>query len=175
MLTLYGVSITTENAQHILASLFVDGARATARRSRGDDRSRPLCEHAFVMSQGSARIRYQRSIQARNVFLAETAAFEMGTLSLEDALQLACCTRKRRTTSSTRPPSDGSAGYCWKGRCRSRWRRIRWSSSASCVGLGLVGLLGRSRRLHFGELQRAAALSQDQSRAESMPVATCAE
>src|SRR6476646_8202875 len=88
MLTLYGVSITTENAQHILASLFVDGARATARRSRGDDRSRPLCEHAFVMSQGSARIRYQRSIQARNVFLAETAAFEMRTLSLEDALQL---------------------------------------------------------------------------------------
>jgi hypothetical protein len=41
-----------------------------------------------VTSQGSAGTRFQRSIQARNVFLAETAAFEMGTLSLEDALQL---------------------------------------------------------------------------------------
>jgi hypothetical protein len=47
-----------------------------------------LCEHAFVTSQGSAGTRFRRSIQARNVLLAETAAFEMGTLSLEDALQL---------------------------------------------------------------------------------------
>ena len=47
-----------------------------------------FCEHAFVTSQGSPGTRFQRSIQARNVFLAETAAFEMGSLSLEDALQL---------------------------------------------------------------------------------------
>jgi hypothetical protein len=37
-----------------------------------------------VSSQRTAGTRFQRSIQARNVFLAETAAFEMGTLSLED-------------------------------------------------------------------------------------------
>ena len=37
---------------------------------------------------GLASIRFQRSIQVRNVFLAETAAFEMGSLLLEDALQL---------------------------------------------------------------------------------------
>jgi hypothetical protein len=41
-----------------------------------------------VTSEGSAGTRFRRSIQARNVFLAETAAFEMGSLSLEDAPQL---------------------------------------------------------------------------------------
>ena len=41
-----------------------------------------------MTSQGSAGTRFRRSIEARNVFLAETAAFEMGSLSLEDALQL---------------------------------------------------------------------------------------
>jgi hypothetical protein len=41
-----------------------------------------------VTSQGLAGTRFQRSLEARNVFLAETAAFGMGTLSLENALQL---------------------------------------------------------------------------------------
>jgi HEAT repeat protein len=41
-----------------------------------------------VTSQGSPGTRFQRSVQTRNVFLAETAAFELGTLSLENALQL---------------------------------------------------------------------------------------
>ena len=41
-----------------------------------------------MTSQGSPGTRFRRSIEARNVFLAETAAFEMGSLSLEDALQL---------------------------------------------------------------------------------------
>jgi hypothetical protein len=41
-----------------------------------------------VTSQGSPNTRFQRSIEKRNLFLAETAAFEMGTLSLENALQL---------------------------------------------------------------------------------------
>jgi hypothetical protein len=42
----------------------------------------------FVTSQGSAGTRFQRAVDVRNVILAETAAFEMGRLSLEDALAL---------------------------------------------------------------------------------------
>jgi hypothetical protein len=41
-----------------------------------------------VTSQGSANSRFQRAIRGRNLFLAETAAFEMAEMSLEDALAL---------------------------------------------------------------------------------------
>ena len=47
-----------------------------------------FCEHAFVTSQGSAGTCFRPPIQARNVFLAETAAIEPVFLSLEDVLQL---------------------------------------------------------------------------------------
>ncbi len=42
----------------------------------------------FVTSQGSAHSRFQRAILGRHLFQAETAAFEMKTLSLADALAL---------------------------------------------------------------------------------------
>ena len=42
----------------------------------------------FVISQGTAGTRFARAVRSRNLFLAETAAFEMGKLSLEDALAL---------------------------------------------------------------------------------------
>ncbi len=42
----------------------------------------------FVTSQGSATARFQRAIRGRHLFQAETAAFEMTTMSLEDALAL---------------------------------------------------------------------------------------
>ena len=41
-----------------------------------------------MTSQGSPESRFQRAVASRNLFLAETAAFEMEALSLEDALQL---------------------------------------------------------------------------------------
>jgi len=52
-----------------------------------------------MTSQGSAQGRFQRAIHARNVANAETAAREMGGLSLADALALcellAACDPKR--------------------------------------------------------------------------------
>ena len=42
----------------------------------------------FVTTGGSADTRFQRAVKGRNLLLAETAAFEMTTLSLEDALAL---------------------------------------------------------------------------------------
>ena len=42
----------------------------------------------FLTSQGSAGTRFARAVRSRNLFLAETAAFEMGKLSLGDALAL---------------------------------------------------------------------------------------
>ena len=42
----------------------------------------------FVTAQGSARTRFKRAVEKRSLFLAETAAFEMETLTLEDALAL---------------------------------------------------------------------------------------
>ena len=47
-----------------------------------------LCEHVFVTAQGSADTRFRRAVRGRNLFLAETAAFELGSLSLADALSL---------------------------------------------------------------------------------------
>jgi len=47
-----------------------------------------LCEHVFVTSEGSAGSRFARAVRFRNLFLAETAAFEMATLSLGEALAL---------------------------------------------------------------------------------------
>src|SRR5262245_50452354 len=41
-----------------------------------------------MTSQGTAHGRFQRAIAARNVLNAETAAWEMGGLSLADALSL---------------------------------------------------------------------------------------
>lgn len=42
----------------------------------------------FVTAHGSASTRFRRAVEKRNLFLAETAAFEMETLTLEDALAL---------------------------------------------------------------------------------------
>ena len=41
-----------------------------------------------MTAQGHASVRYRRALERRNVFLAETAAREMGRLSLEDSLGL---------------------------------------------------------------------------------------
>jgi hypothetical protein len=40
----------------------------------------------FVTSQGTARGRFTRAIQQRNLWAAETSLRELGTVSLEDAL-----------------------------------------------------------------------------------------
>ena len=47
-----------------------------------------MCERAFVTSEGHPTAWFWRAIQARNVVAAEAAAFELGSLPLEDALAL---------------------------------------------------------------------------------------
>ena len=47
-----------------------------------------LCEHTFLTFEGSASTRFQRAISRNDMMGAETAAFELGTLSLKDALAL---------------------------------------------------------------------------------------
>jgi hypothetical protein len=46
------------------------------------------CEHAFVISDGSPLTRFRRAIDARSLFLAETAARELNVVSLGDARAL---------------------------------------------------------------------------------------
>lgn len=46
------------------------------------------CEHTFVTSKGSAHGRFSRAVRRRQLLAAETAARELGRLSLEDALEL---------------------------------------------------------------------------------------
>src|SRR6059058_1401664 len=43
-----------------------------------------------MTSQGSAHGRFQRAIQRRHLFAAEIAAREMGSISLDEALDLVC-------------------------------------------------------------------------------------
>ena len=67
-------------------------------------------EHTFVTSQGSASARFQRAIQGRHLFQAEIAAFEMTTLSLEDALALVVL------YAETEDEKFERAGIRWLGR-----------------------------------------------------------
>jgi hypothetical protein len=41
-----------------------------------------------LTADGNARVRFRRAVEKRSLVLAETAAYEMGVLSLEEALQL---------------------------------------------------------------------------------------
>lgn len=47
-----------------------------------------MCEHLFVTSQGTPHGRFVRAIRDRHLLIAETAARELGGLSLDDALAL---------------------------------------------------------------------------------------
>jgi len=55
-------------------------------RFRASSWPRVVCEHPFVTSQGSARGRFTRAIQQRNLWAAEISLRELGSVSLEDAL-----------------------------------------------------------------------------------------
>jgi hypothetical protein len=52
--------------------------------------SRPsgTCEHMFVTAEPRAYVRFRRAIERRALWMAEDAAPELPSLSLEDALQL---------------------------------------------------------------------------------------
>jgi hypothetical protein len=55
------------------------------------DQSRPLervCEHAFVSIKGSPYARFQRSLQTRNLSVVLTAAAELQSIQLDDALEI---------------------------------------------------------------------------------------
>lgn len=47
-----------------------------------------LCEHAFVSIKGSPYARFQRALQTRNLRIIETAALELETIQLDDALTI---------------------------------------------------------------------------------------
>jgi hypothetical protein len=113
-----------------------------------------------VTSQGSAGTRFQRSIQARNVFLAETAAFEMGSLSLEDALQLLVL------YAEAEDDKFAKAAVRWLGRLLLE-RPMPLAVVAHAVELvsqlrgpgGPGGLLARSRRSRRRKCRRQVAIT----------------
>jgi hypothetical protein len=63
-----------------------------------------------MTSQGTAHGRFQRAIQRRNLFQAELAIREMGTLSLLDALTYL------ELLAEVRPEKLGRAALRWHGR-----------------------------------------------------------
>jgi hypothetical protein len=46
------------------------------------------CEHAFVSIKGSPYARFQRSLQTRNLSVVLTAAAELQSIQLDDALEI---------------------------------------------------------------------------------------
>jgi hypothetical protein len=50
--------------------------------------ARPVCEHPFVTSQGSAFMRFRRALDRRNVTEALSAASELQFVGLAEALEL---------------------------------------------------------------------------------------
>jgi len=81
-----------------------------------------------MTSEGTARGRFQRAIHARNLLNAETAAREMGGLSLADALALcellaAADPNRCRLRRSLRPAGHGACSQC--GRVLTgTWNRV---------------------------------------------------
>lgn len=84
-------------------------------------------EHMFVTSQGSAHGRFTRAIAQRHVWNAETAARELGDVSLADALELVLL-------------------YAHAGDPKYERAAVRW-----------LGRLCKERRLTLADAQLAAA------------------
>lgn len=66
-----------------------------------------------MTSQGSARARFQRAVKRRHLLAAETAARELGTLSLSVALSLCLlifCCFPRYVYETTAPPKGARMG-----------------------------------------------------------------
>jgi hypothetical protein len=74
---------------------------------------RPVCEHLFVTSQGSAFMRFRRALDRGNVTEALSAASELERVGLAEALEL-CLLLRDKT-----PERYPRAALRWHGRlCR---------------------------------------------------------
>lgn len=67
-------------------------ARIIGRQSDGGQ----SCEHTFLTAQPHARVRFQRAIEQRALWMAEDAAREMGVVALHEAQQLLRLYAERR-------------------------------------------------------------------------------
>lgn len=92
----------------------------------------------FVTSQGSAHGRFQRAVSRRNVLLAETAARELGRLSLIDALSLVVL------YAATGSPKFDAAAVRWLARLALEGRDVS-ISDLQLAAAALGGLRGRRR------------------------------
>jgi hypothetical protein len=81
-----------------------------------------------VTSQGSAGTRFDRAVRGRNRFLAETAAFEMGALTLADALALVVLYAEARDDKFEK------AAVRWLGRLLLE-KPMPLALAARCLGL----------------------------------------
>ncbi len=72
--------------------------------------SQAACEHAFVISQGSAYSRFQRALTTGNLQVIEAAAAELPTVGLDDALAILA------VLAQTSDPRFDRAAARWGGR-----------------------------------------------------------
>lgn len=92
----------------------------------------------FVTSQGSPHGRFQRAVSRRNVLLAETAARELGRLSLIDALSLVVI------YAATGSPKFEAAAVRWLARLALERRDVS-IGDVQLTAAALGGLKGRRR------------------------------
>ena len=125
-----------------------------------------------MTAQGPASTRFKHAVEKRALFLAETAAFEMNTLTLEDALALVVLYAENEDDKFER------AAVRWLGRLmhdRPMDLAVEAQSVelvASCVDPGRSGRLVRSRHLHANEPQvRAHSLRPIQLNVADAPAA----
>lgn len=92
----------------------------------------------FVTSQGSPHGRFQRAVSRRNVLLAESAARELGRLSLIDALSLVVL------YAAAGSPKFEAAAVRWLGRLAVEGHDIG-IGDLQLAAAALGGLKGRRR------------------------------
>ena len=97
------------------------------------------CEHAFVQqSKGTPHGRFQRAVERRNVLAAESAARELGSLSLRDALALTVLLAERE------PRRFDRAAVRWHGRFELELRGVSLLESQFALA-ALASLRGSQR------------------------------
>jgi hypothetical protein len=68
------------------------------------------CEHLFVTAQGNARVRYRRAIEHKNLMGAEMLLRQMGSVTLDEALDYVAL------LAELRPAKAPRAAVRWHGR-----------------------------------------------------------
>jgi hypothetical protein len=147
------MSVITTSAKQTLGCRETRGANARSSRLR----TRVVCEHTFVTSQGSPYGRFRRALDRGNTLAALSAAAELEHVGLVDALALLLLLAR-----------DGDERRFQTGAVR--WA-ARYAREAGDVGpseaqavLGLLIMLNGNRRT-----QAASALAQLFDRQQHLP------